>query len=280
MITTHKEFELGFYILVIFYFDIYANFLQLRMLEHLPKASNTNLVHEMNENSDRENTPASEAYSYHANKKVMNEEICVTAVLDAIKTSEFAGRSQNVDTPVMPMHSEEMRKRKAMENIDSTPDGLDMFSDDIQNSCKKQKSLGVSDVESRTTEHFRTQNYNSTAKIGHLEVDKCATNETPRTTKNSGIASCDEFVDKIQNEPDDTMQVDVIEQPSRSISLVKAVHSSSEWKQMEKDLYMKGLEIFGRNRYVLGIWLHPLNSYALDPSPFYNLIVSFFAVVS
>lgn len=32
---------------------------------------------------------------------------------------------------------------------------------------------------------------------------------------------------------------------------VKASHRWSNWKPFEKDLYMKGLEIFGRNRYVV-----------------------------
>lgn len=33
-------------------------------------------------------------------------------------------------------------------------------------------------------------------------------------------------------------------------SQAKGVVSSNEWKPLEKDLYLKGIEIFGRNRYI------------------------------
>ena len=153
-----------------------------------------------------------------------------------------------MDVPVMTICQESMGKRKVMKLTDMVPQDLAKVPDDEQGSSKKQKRLEVFDIETGTTEDIQVEDLEFSAKSRHPDVTH-SENELQIVYKNSGSASGDEPEDNFRNEPQGVTEVLELKQPfDWKEGEVVGMSSNSEWKQMEKELYMKGLEIFGRNR--------------------------------
>ncbi|XP_015891733.2 histone-lysine N-methyltransferase EZA1 isoform X3 [Ziziphus jujuba] len=195
-------------------------YLRLITGKNLPEDPNADSVHKMKtRSSERESTPASPNAEEHTAH----------------------------DVPAMKIDHENLAKRKAMKQTDTEPHDLVMVSDDFNASCKKQKRLAALDAESGSTNEIQVQDCNFSAKSSHLDVGLHKKIELQIPTNNSGSASYDESGDIVRDEQEDDMEVLELKQFSESTGQIERVSSSSEWKLMEKELYMKGLEIFGRN---------------------------------
>ncbi|XP_062083642.1 histone-lysine N-methyltransferase EZA1 isoform X2 [Humulus lupulus] len=157
---------------------------------------------------------------------------------NAICISESA-EALNVDIPTtIAICHESMGKRKTVKETDA---GLELVrvSDDLEASNKKQKRLNVFNAKSGTTEDIPVQGCELSTKTRHLDVVLHSKSEHQMIEKNSGNLSIDEpgVVEALElKRPFDSKEGKIL-----------GISSSTEWKQMEKDLYMKGLEIFGRN---------------------------------
>ncbi|XP_024019355.1 histone-lysine N-methyltransferase EZA1 isoform X2 [Morus notabilis] len=182
-------------------------------------------------------------------KDITSDESCVPQTtigvkLDTIYNFEVAADALNEDESVI--YHESIGKRKVMKHSDAPPQDLEKISNEAQGSSKKLKRLAALDVETGVSEHVKVKDLNFNVNTIHEDVSSHSENELQIITKNSGRASADEPVDNVAKEPEGIMEVLELKQSFDSKGQVE-LSSNSEWKQMEKELYMKGLEIFGRN---------------------------------
>lgn len=227
--------------------------MQLRTIKDLPEGPNADSLNRVTTtSSERESTPAppnADDPGPHGITDIGVSEVCVTRKItpvssETICVSEAAAEALNVDISVMKTYRENIAKRKAVKLTDSIPHDLAMVSDDFKASCKKQKRLVALDVENETSD----QDCNSSGKSRQMDVDLHRKVEQ-MPTKNSGSASYDEGDDMVRVGQEGSMEVLELKHFSNSRGeQIEGVSRSSEWKPMEKELYMKGLEIFGRNR--------------------------------
>lgn len=141
---------------------------------------------------------------------------------------------------------ENIGKRKVTSQLPQDPENM---SDELQGSSKKQKRLAAFDVEIETSEYIKVKDLNSNANSTHEDASSNTENELQLITKNSGCASANELEGNVAKETEGVMEVLELKQSFDSKEGQIVGRSNSEWKQMEKELYIKGLEIFGRNRY-------------------------------
>ncbi|KAF2325080.1 hypothetical protein GH714_022665 [Hevea brasiliensis] len=162
--------------------------------------------------------------------------------------SEHASGPSNLDTPAMVMDNpEHMRKRKVSQdtNDDSTqvPDLQDSAS-------KKQKKLVALDI--------LTENVEDNQSLDDVGGTKSMTDksELQLTTKGTGNDPnehalknlvCFGTEEKSRDEADVLAEVPELNESSSTERRLEGVLSRCEWKPIEKELYSKGLEIFGQN---------------------------------
>ncbi|XP_060963321.1 histone-lysine N-methyltransferase EZA1-like isoform X2 [Cannabis sativa] len=212
-------------------------YLKLNIVKSLPGGPKSNNVILPSSISEEPITTANIITNITSDDISVSQEI-VPANSNAICISE-AAEAPNVDiTTTMAICYESTGKRKVIKQIDT---GLEQarVSDDLDASNKKQKRLNVFNVKSGTTEDIPVQGSELSTKSRHLDVVLHTKSEHQMIDKNSGNFSIDESeaVEKsLKLKPFSSKEGKVLE-----------ISSSTEWKQMEKDLYMKGLEIFGRN---------------------------------
>lgn len=236
----------------------HVNLLQLRTVKDLSEGLNADSVNRMKiTSSGRESTPAppnAEEPRPHGFTNIADSEVCVPrkTIPVASKTicgSEVAAGALNVDISVIETHHENVAKRKAAKHTDTMLHDLALVSDDFNGSCKKQKRIAALDVETETSEDIHIQDCNTSEKSRLLDVGLHRKVELLMPAKDYGSASYDEAEDKVRDGQEGDMEVLELKHFSDSIGgQIEGVSRSSGWKPMEKELYVKGLEIFGRNR--------------------------------
>ncbi|BFG43431.1 hypothetical protein CerSpe_297050 [Prunus speciosa] len=248
-------------------------YLRLRVVENVPDDPDIGALHRMNTIiSERESAPASsfnaEKPSSHGSTDIINNERCipgkaVSVTSEAIYSSDVIAGGLELDTHIMRMHNENAGKRKVVKHKDKVTNDVTMVPDDFQGSSKKQKRLDALDLVTATSEPITVQDHISVSKTRNADVGlpnetelqmtkKGLLNESAGHTSKElvcyGSASCDEYTDNDRYVKQDVTEVPELREPSNSTrEQVKGVCSGSEWKSVEKELYMKGLEIFGRN---------------------------------
>ncbi|XP_057460764.1 LOW QUALITY PROTEIN: histone-lysine N-methyltransferase EZA1 [Actinidia eriantha] len=151
-------------------------------------------------------------------------------------------------TPTSPSAEEaamhhEMGKRKVPKNTTELPEKLTLVSDDIQGSFKKQKraqSAGTLDCEG-----FLTVDSCSSEEGRNAESGKPDNNESLVFAKSQSESSSDKFSCAL-SVPGQGVE-DSARCKAQGISHCAEVPVLKEWKPLEKELYLKGVEIFGRN---------------------------------
>lgn len=213
-----------------------------------------------------------EESSAHVDADIIRDERCLTGKLSSI-TSEGISVSEvtiglnsdvSIATAINPGTG---AKQMAAEhqNEESVSNEPELISNKSQD-CKKQKMLSAMDVANAPTDTIPELSSISSIKCSHenihglqkneLKWNEISLNEAAKQAKEkislSDIALCDNLQDTGRSDT-----VEVIESSTSKLSAetvserVEGTSGSSEWKLMEKDLYMKGIEIFGRNRWVL-----------------------------
>ncbi|XP_057995391.1 histone-lysine N-methyltransferase EZA1 isoform X2 [Hevea brasiliensis] len=234
-------------------------FLRLRVVKDLPEGSaNSALHHIKTANLEGEKNTAvaanaevpSGAYDgtdlAQDDRCFSEKEISVTS--GTICHSEHASGPSNLDTPAMVMDNpEHMRKRKVSQdtNDDSTqvPDLQDSAS-------KKQKKLVALDI--------LTENVEDNQSLDDVGGTKSMTDksELQLTTKGTGNDPnehalknlvCFGTEEKSRDEANVLAEVPKLNESSSTERRLEGVLSRCEWKPIEKELYFKGLEIFGQN---------------------------------
>lgn len=245
------------------------SFLQLNVVENLLESPDIDALHRTNIiKSGRESAPASsfnaEQPSSRGSTDIIHDERyipgkAVPVTSEAIHSSKVITGTLGLDTDMMTTHNESTGKRKVVKYTDIVAHERTIVPDDLQGSSKKQKSLDALNLVSGTSVPILVQDHitsserrNPDAGLLYKNELEMTNNESTRHTSKElvcfGSSSCDESMDNVKHEPKDAIAV--LKQPSKSTGgQVKGLcSSSSEWKAVEKELYMKGLEIFGRNR--------------------------------
>ncbi|XP_061962021.1 histone-lysine N-methyltransferase EZA1-like isoform X2 [Populus nigra] len=224
--------------------------LQLRVLKDLPEGSVNSPLHrtETATSAEEKKTAAASDAEEPSSVDLMIDERHISekeinVISEAVGNLEPASGALNLDISAMVIHNQEyMRKRKVSQCTDIASDDSSKFPEDTQDFSKKQKRLLHLDV---AAEDISSPDCGSTAKKATDQIEFQMT--TKKTTDVSfEIASSGTE----ENIGDGSKDVFEVPEPKRSSSLerqVEGVLKKSEWKPIEKELYLKGVEIFGKN---------------------------------
>ena len=237
--------------------------MQLRAVKDVPEGSGGNALHGVKTTTleEKDQTASSDAKEPKTNvgadlmqdeKGISGEATHVT--LEGICGTEGAGEAQNLEISSMPIDNRESSgKCKASQERNRPSDDSVHCSDCSQDyASKKQKTVLALDVATKSSEAIPSQDRSPSAKSTKSSyVDALNENGAQITAKNTQnesseqgletfvcptVASCDKPEDNISNGSKDV------------IDLPQFKWSSSEWKPIERELYLKGVEMFGRNR--------------------------------
>ncbi|KAF9669257.1 hypothetical protein SADUNF_Sadunf14G0089000 [Salix dunnii] len=224
--------------------------LQLRVVNDLPESSANTPLHrtETATSVEAKKTASASDAEDPSREDLIIDERCISekeinVISEAICNLEPASGALKLDISAMVIHNQEdMRKRKVSQCTDIALDDLSKFPDDMPDFSKKQKRLLHLDV---AAEGISSPDCGSTAKNANDQIEfQMTTKKTTNvsfenaysgTEENIGFGSKDAF-----EAPEPKLSSSVERQ-------VEGVLKMSEWKPIEKELYLKGVEIFGKN---------------------------------
>ncbi|KAJ0111074.1 hypothetical protein Patl1_00879 [Pistacia atlantica] len=183
-----------------------------------------------------------------------NSEKVSSVTSEAVHSSVVAIRALTTDTYAM----QSLGKRKALQPTNVVLNELIQVSDDLQNSSsKKQKKLLPLDVITASSDAIASMDGDSGCHIGASSegdlqmITKDSQSESIECGSEKFASSSSALHDKIElnirGEAKDVKNEPELKQASSKVDVSEGVFSSSEWKPIEKELYSKGVEIFGRN---------------------------------
>lgn len=232
------------------------NTLQLRTVQDVLEGSTIN-VSERKKDTNEGSAVPSDAEEPGADNDTdlipdgrSNSEKVLSITSEAGHSSVVAIRALNTDTSTI----QTVGKRKALQPTEEELNELIQVSDDLQNSSsKKQKKLLPLDVITASSDAVSSMDAKSSCHIGAssdrdlqmiTEDSKSVSIEhvSEKFTSSSSVLH-DKVEPNIRGEAKDVTYEPELHQTSSK------VEGSSEWKPIEKELYLKGVEIFGRNRY-------------------------------
>ena len=234
--------------------DINVNAFQLRVVKDLPGGS-VNRTKTATSTEEKKTAAASDAEGPSGVDFMIDEESItekeMSVISEAFCNLEPASGALNLDMSAMVIHNQEyMRKRKAPQHTDIAPDGSSQAPDDMQDFSKKKKRLLHLDVVNEAAEGV-FPDHGSTAKKASDKIELKMT--IKKTTNDSFETVCSGTEENVGHGAKDVFGVP---RPKQSPSVDRAAEGvlrKSEWKPIEKELYLKGVEIFGKNRY--GVYL-------------------------
>ncbi|XP_050266205.1 histone-lysine N-methyltransferase EZA1 isoform X2 [Quercus robur] len=234
-------------------------YLLFRAIKDLPEGSAINALQRTESTTSelRVGTPVSsnaEETGARDGTKIIQDERCTSekvmrVTAEAVCSSEAAALIS--DTSVTAIDNQSVGKRKVMKHTDTALHDSTLVSDDFQGSNKKQKKLSALDVVIATSE--------VTPALDHTSSEQSESQTTPNNSLKepgehnsikfvtSGGASFDRSEDIVRDEPKDTRKAPQLEYSSDSIVRSAEGLGGSEWKPIEKELYLKGIDMFGRN---------------------------------
>ncbi|XP_022728204.1 histone-lysine N-methyltransferase EZA1-like isoform X2 [Durio zibethinus] len=229
-------------------------YLWLRAVKDVPEGSVGNALHGDKTTNLKEKDQAASSDAKEPNTNVgtdlMQDERGISeeaspVTLEVICGSEGAGEAQNLEISLPIDNRESSGKHKASQERNRPSDDSVHCSDGSQDAAsKKQKRELAMDVAAESSEAIPNKSTKS-SYVGALNeteahiTDKNTQNESNEqgleTFTRPASASCDKTEDNIGNG-----SKGVAEMPEYK-------WSSSEWKPIERELYLKGVEMFGRN---------------------------------
>ncbi|KAK9281807.1 hypothetical protein L1049_004713 [Liquidambar formosana] len=249
-------------------------YLRLRSVKNLPEGSamSPSRIMDGTNLQEKDRTPVSancEDQGGDDSTDIAPDERCITEKIRLLTSesachSEVSARVSNLDASIMAVpHDESLGKRKVLKDTTMMLQDSILVSDDIEGSLsKKQKKLSVLDIVPLTGKDIAVLDRMSSAKSRPLDIGNPnknelqmstphALNETIEHGSNKFIDPGSVFCDEIGNNGGDEAKT-VTEMPEEKCSSKflrgqVGVLTGSEWKPFEKELYLKGVEIFGRN---------------------------------
>lgn len=238
--------------------------MQLRVVKDLPEGSVNNALHQMKPvnlegkketagdvnaeaprgaNGDRE-LARDDSHSSEKEISVTSGPIC---------HPELASGASNSDTPAVVMENpEHTKKRKVSEDINDENDESTQVPDVHDFANKKQKKPGALDVVTNDVEDNPSLDdvagTESTSAKSEVQLPTNSTTNDPSKHASKDLI-CLGTKEKIRDEANNITGVPELNQSSSTERQLEGVLSGCEWKPIEKELYLKGVEIFGKNRY-------------------------------
>ncbi|KAI5599148.1 hypothetical protein BDE02_02G178800 [Populus trichocarpa] len=214
--------------------------LRLRVVKDLPGGS-VNRTKTATSTEEKKTAAASDAEGPSGVDFMIDEE----SITEAFCNLEPASEAPNLDMSAMVIHNQEyMRKRKAPQHTDIAPDGSSQAPDDMQDFSKKKKRLLHLDVVNEAAEGV-FPDHGSTAKKASDKIELKMT--IKKTTNDSFETVCSGTEENVGHGAKDVFGVPRPKQSSSVDRAAEGVLRKSEWKPIEKELYLKGVEIFGKN---------------------------------
>ncbi|KAL3604431.1 hypothetical protein D5086_005290 [Populus alba] len=222
--------------------------LRLRVVKDLPGGS-VNRTKTATSTEEKKTAAASDAEGPSGVDFMIDEESItekeMSVISEAFCNLEPASGPLNLDMSAMVIHNQEyMRKRKAPQHTDIAPDGSSQAPDDMQDFSKKKKRLLHLDIVNEAAEGV-FPDHGSTAKKASDKIELKMT--IKKTTNDSFETVCSGTEENVGHGAKDVLGVPRPKQPSTVDRAAEGVLRKSEWKPIEKELYLKGVEIFGKN---------------------------------
>ncbi|KAJ6955870.1 histone-lysine N-methyltransferase EZA1 isoform X3 [Populus alba x Populus x berolinensis] len=222
--------------------------LRLRVVKDLPGGS-VNRTKTATPTEEKKTAAASDAEGPSGVDFMIDEESItekeMSVISEAFCNLEPASGPLNLDMSAMVIHNQEyMRKRKAPQHTDIAPDGSSQAPDDMQDFSKKKKRSLHLDVVNEAAEGV-FPDHGSTAKKASDKIELKMT--IKKTTNDSFETVCSGTEENVGHGAKDVFGVPRPKQLSTVDRAVEGVLRKSEWKPIEKELYLKGVEIFGKN---------------------------------
>ncbi|XP_028781876.1 histone-lysine N-methyltransferase EZA1 isoform X1 [Neltuma alba] len=151
----------------------------------------------------------------------------------------------NLNVPV----AESLGKRKTINQSDKALSDLTLLTDDSQSSCKKQKKITDTDVVTAVNDYNRDLNV-SACDEKCIIASECLNDSVERASNKPLLSgsTCPDEHGNVGDGPKDGMAEAEFNESSYFMNEhVEGMKSLSEWKPLEKELYLKGVEMFGRN---------------------------------
>lgn len=153
------------------------------------------------------------------------------------------------------LNAGESGKRKSSSQTPEFQESLTSSSNDSQGSNKKQKmSSDPNEIDTNANTSL-AEDDRSSIKIADLDIMEIEKDDFGSSTKNVDSTSSSYDLDKASE---------------LAGSQTEGVVNSSEWKPLEKELYLKGIEIFGRNSCLIARNLLPGLKTCLEVSTYMN----------
>ncbi|XP_012082902.1 histone-lysine N-methyltransferase EZA1 isoform X2 [Jatropha curcas] len=237
--------------------------LRLRVVKDLPEGSVTNGLHQTkntNLEGEKNTALASNFEAPHdadgatdlAQDDILFSEKEISVAPGTIYLSKLASEASDLDIPATVMHNQEhMRKRKVSRDTNVTVGDSTEIPDDLHDSSgKKQKKLLTSDVVTEDVEDISTHDNiagtESTTVKSELQLTPKGTRSHPNEHSPKEL-SCSGTEVASRDKVDDITELPESNLSSSTERQLKAASSRCEWKPIEKELYLKGIEIFGKN---------------------------------
>ncbi|XP_061967571.1 histone-lysine N-methyltransferase EZA1-like isoform X3 [Populus nigra] len=222
--------------------------LRLRVVKDLPGGS-VNRTKTATSTEEKKTAAASDAEGPSGVDFMIDEESItekeMSVISEAFCNLEPASGAPNLDMSAMVIHNQEyMRKRKAPQHTDIAPDGSSQAPADMQDFSKKKKRLLHLDVVNEAAEGV-FPDHGSTAKKASDKIELKMT--IKKTTNDSFETVCSGTEKNVGHGAKDVYGVPRPKQSSSVDRAAEGVLRKSEWKPIEKELYLKGVEIFGKN---------------------------------
>ncbi|KAH0728222.1 hypothetical protein KY284_004087 [Solanum tuberosum] len=150
-------------------------------------------------------------------------------------TSEAGGSTMDINRTRDPdEHIDSKMKHGVSESINTTLEKSDLVLDDQQDSSGKRRKLSLPNAVSVAAEDGSESN-----GMSIITNDYVSHSQAPDQSGYNHGTSLHKTGDNVRNEAEDTIK-ETVKHASCSKNL-------PEWKPLEKELYLKGIEIFGRN---------------------------------
>ena len=188
---------------------------------------------------------------------ILPEERCNSEKMTPFPAEVDGTGALNLNVPV----SESQGKRKVTDHSNVALCDSIMVPDDSKESCKKQKKISYEDIVTVISDDNSDLNMDEGDENSQV-INSASLNDSVTHTKNRTLYSDSTSHDdhNIGDEPNDFIKETELKQSSDSMEgQVEGMLSLAVWKPLEKELYLKGLEMFGRNRYGLFLFSTPLS---------------------
>ncbi|XP_074344804.1 histone-lysine N-methyltransferase EZA1 isoform X2 [Apium graveolens] len=149
-----------------------------------------------------------------------------------VNSSAKIGSKEDECSDPISLNAGESGKRKSSRQTPEFEESLTNSSNDYQGYNKKQKMLSDPSEIATEAKTCSAEDDRSSIKIADPDIMEIEKDDFGSSTKNTDSTSS---------------SYDLDEASERVGSQTKGIVSSSEWKLLEKELYLKGIEIFGRN---------------------------------